>query len=257
MDNPEFHNLSNQKVKINIYIRKKELHFQAARKSIRHSNETHLDKTKTFTMPCFIKRQLHKLHSTKRFKNLSIHQAKIPYNYPKRKIDESYLQGTWWSWLTVHQPQTIIVNSVIKLLHFTVVIVKTSPYLTKLIFCHVKMEIANIQPSGSTWIGTSASTWCSSNGWIRLNKILFSFWRFNHDRLTKKRLSRECYCHRYRHYIIKFNIPATKTVLYQEELIKDMHIHVNIITNKKQENIKSSWNLMYAHAHAIRRDKTY
>lgn len=175
----------------------------------------------------------------------------------KRKIDESYLQGTWWSWLTVHQPQTIIVNSVIKLLHFTVVIVKTSPYLTKLIFCHVKMEIANIQPSGSTWIGTSASTWCSSNGWIRLNKILFSFWRFNHDRLTKKRLSRECYCHRYRHYIIKFNIPATKTVLYQEELIKDMHIHVNTITNKKQENIKSSRNLMYVHAHAIRRDKTY
>ena len=91
-----------------------------------------------------------------------------------------------------------------------------NPCLPKLIFCNVEMQIPDIQPSSPPWIGPykpSRSTSCSCS-W--LNQILFSFWWLDHHRLTKERLTRECYCHGNWHCIIKFNISEEKAILGPE-----------------------------------------
>ena len=83
-------------------------------------------------------------------------------------------------------------------------------YLTKISFSYVVMQIPNIQPSGPSWIGAYKPTWYTSHCCSWLDQILFCFWWFYHNWLTKKRKTRECYCHRDWHCIIELNITANR-----------------------------------------------
>jgi len=110
---------------------------------------------------------------------------------------------------------------------------RKSAYLTKLIFCYVEVQVANIQPSSPSWVGACKSTWCHSSSW--LNKILFSFRRFHHHWLTKEELSRECYRHRHWHRIIELDIPTKKRSNIANHLIE-----LYIPKNKSQIVIKKN-----------------
>ncbi|KAG5035525.1 hypothetical protein JHK87_010435 [Glycine soja] len=60
-------------------------------------------------------------------------------------------------------------------------------YLPQLTLSHVEVKIPHIQFSVHSSIGASY-TGCSTRS-IRLNKVLFSFRRFHHYKLSKKKLA--------------------------------------------------------------------